>query len=77
MTGHPSGPGRSGWWLALAAVPVLCCAGPALLAALGAGGVGAVVGGATGSGVLALVGVLVVVGALALLALLPRGGRRR
>ncbi len=31
----------SGWTVALFAIPVLCCAGPALLAALGAGSVGA------------------------------------
>lgn len=47
----PQAPKRSGngWTVALFALPILCCAGPALLAALGAGSVGALLGGATGS----------------------------
>ena len=49
-----------GWAWALVALPVLCCAGPVLLAALGAGSVGALLGGATGSIALAVAGLAVV-----------------
>ena len=59
---------RSGWKVALFALPVLCCAGPALLAALGAGSVGALLGGATGSVTLAVAGLAVVGVAVAVLA---------
>ena len=63
MTGSgESKPSRSGWKLALFALPVLCCAGPALLAAIGAGSVGALLGGAAGSLALAVAGLVVVVG---------------
>jgi len=52
--------GGSGWLVALFALPVLCCAGPALPAALGAGSVGALLGGATGSVALVAAGLAVV-----------------
>ena len=64
----PQEPRRNGggWTVALFALPVLCCAGPAVLAALGAGSVGAlVVGGVTGSLVLAVVGLTVLCFAVA------------
>jgi len=49
MTG-PREPGRGGRWIvALVALPVLCCAGPVLLTALGAGSLGALAGSVTGS----------------------------
>ena len=62
-----------GWTVALFALPVLCCAGPAVLAALGsgsvgalgAGSVGALVGGVAGSVVLAVVGLTVLCVAVA------------
>jgi len=60
--------------VALFALPVLCCAGPALLAVLGAGSVGAVLGGAIGSTALAVAG-LVVVGVV--VAVLVRRRARR
>jgi LPXTG-motif cell wall-anchored protein len=50
----------SGWTVALFAIPVLCCAGPAVLAALGAGSVGALLGGATGSVALAVAGLALI-----------------
>lgn len=53
--------------VALFALPVLCCAGPALLALVGAGSVGAVLGGATGSVALAGAGLAVVGVAVAVL----------
>ena len=53
--GRPVPPERSGWWLALLAIPVLCCAGPALLAAVGIGSLGALVAAGTGQAVLAVV----------------------
>lgn len=61
MTG-PDGdkPNRGAWWLALPAVIVVCCAGPAVFASLGAGSVGVLVGGATGSAAVAGDGLLVV-----------------
>ena len=60
MTGPREPPKGSGWALALLAMPVLCCAGPALLAALGAGSLGALLGGATGSIAVAFAGLAVV-----------------
>ena len=48
-------PQRSGWWLALLAVPILCCAGSGLLAAIGIGSVGALLAAGTGQAVLAVV----------------------
>ena len=64
---HPQEPRRNGGGstVALFALPVLCCAGPAVLAALGAGSVGALVGGVTGSLVLAVVGLTVLCFAVA------------
>lgn len=59
---------RGGWVVALLAIPVLCCAGPALLAALGAGSVGALLGGATGSVALAVAGLVLVCLAVAVIA---------
>lgn len=53
--------------VALFALPVLCCAGPALLALVGAGSVGAVLGGATGTFALAGAGLAVVGVAVAVL----------
>jgi len=46
--------------VALFALPVVCCAGPALLALAGAGSVGALLGGAIGSTALAVAGLAVV-----------------
>lgn len=75
MTGsRESKQSLSGWKLALFALPVLCCAGPALLAAIGAGSVGALLGGAAGSLALAVAG-LVVVGVV--VAVLARRRARR
>jgi LPXTG-motif cell wall-anchored protein len=67
-------PGGSGWMVALLAVPVLCCAGPALLAIIGAGSVGALLGGATGSITLAIAG-LAVLGAACVVLLRRRQDR--
>jgi LPXTG-motif cell wall-anchored protein len=66
--------GGSGWMVALLAVPVLCCAGPALLAVIGAGSVGALLGGATGSITLAIAG-LAVLGAACVVLLRRRQDR--
>lgn len=63
---QPKPPERSGWWVALLAVPVLCCAGPALLAAAGIGSVGALAGGLAGGAALTVIGLLVVGVAVAL-----------
>ncbi len=60
-----------GWLLAL---PVLCCAGYALLLAFGAGSLIAVVGGATGSALPAVVGAVVL---LAVVVVLVRRWRTR
>ena len=62
MTGLREPKQGGGWMVALFAVPVLCCAGPVLLAAIGAGSVGALLSGATGSIALAVAGLAVVVG---------------
>ncbi len=66
--------GGGGWKVALVALPVLCCAGPALLAALGAGSVGALLGGAIGSVALAVAGLAVV--GVVLVVLARRRARR-
>ena len=63
-----------GWWLALLAVPVLCCAGPALLAAVGVGSVAALFAAGTGRTVLTVTLALVV---LATVAVLTARTRRR
>ena len=68
----PKKPG--GWWLGLLAVPVLCCAGPALLAAIGIGSVGALLAAGTGRVVLAVALALTV---LATVAVLTARTRRR
>ena len=65
---------RGGWWLALLAVPVLCCAGPALLAAVGIGSVSALFAAGTGRVVLAVALALAV---LATVALVASRARRR
>ena len=65
---------RGGWWLALLAVPILCCAGPALLAAVGVGSLGAVFAAGTGQSVLAVALVLVL---LATVIVLVARSRRR
>lgn len=57
---QPESEERSGWWVALLAIPVLCCAGPALLAAVGVGSLGALVAAGTGRVVLAVALTLVV-----------------
>ena len=59
-----SKPQRSGWWPALLALPILCCLGSSLLAAIGVGSVTAAVGGVTGSAILVVAGVLLAVGGL-------------
>ncbi len=66
--------GGGRWMVALFALPVLCCAGPVLLAALGAGSVGALLGGATGSVALAVAGLAVV--GVVLVVLARRRARR-
>jgi len=66
MTERGDQPDRGGWWLALLALPVLCCAGPAVLAALGAG-----------SAVLVSAGLLLGCGAAAVLAVRRRRRTRR
>jgi len=71
---RPKPGGGGGWMVALFALPMLCCAGPALLALVGAGSVGAVLGGAIGSTALAVAG-LVVVGVV--VAVLVRRRTRR
>ena len=65
---------RSSWWLALLAVPVLCCAGPALLAAVGVGSLGAVFAAGTGQVVLAVSLALVVL--TTVIVLIARARRR-
>lgn len=58
---------RGGWWVALLAIPVLCCAGPALLAAVGVGSVGALFAAGTGQVVLAIALALAVLTSVAVL----------
>ena len=70
---HEPKQGGVGWRVALLALPVLCCAGPAQLAVLGAGSIGALLGGAVGTVVLAS-GLAVACVALAVFA---RGRRAR
>ena len=66
---RPQEPRRSSpWLLVVVALPVLCCAWPALLAALGAGSLGVLLGGATGRLGLALLGLAVVCVACAVIA---------
>ena len=72
----PGKPNRGGRWLALPAAAVLCCAGPALLTAVGAGSVGALVGGATGSVVLAFAGLILLLATAAVTVRRRRRTRR-
>lgn len=65
-------PARSGWLAALIALPVLCCAGPAVLAAVGVGSIGALL--AAGRGQI-LLGAILAVLACGLAGLLYRRGR--
>jgi hypothetical protein len=67
---------RGGCWLGLLALPVLCCAGPSLLAAVGAGSVTAALGGATGSVLVAVAVVGAAVVLVAVVVLLRRRGAR-
>lgn len=71
---QPVPPERSGWWLALLAIPVLCCAGPVLLAAVGVGSVGALFAAGTGRLVLAIA---LAVAATTAVVLVVRRGRAR
>ncbi len=64
MTAQRSRTGAGRAWLAL---PVLCCAGHALLLAFGAGSLTAVVGGATGRALPAVVGPVVLLAAVLVL----------
>lgn len=68
VTGPREPKQRGSWAWALITLPVLCCAGPALLAALGAWSVWALLGGATGSVALVLAGLTVVCVTVAVLA---------
>ncbi len=68
----PSQPERSGWWLALLVIPVLCCAGPALLAAVGVVSLGALFAAGTGQVVLAVTLAVAVVTTVAILAVRSR-----
>jgi len=52
---QPAARERSGWWFTLLAVPVLCCAGSALLAAIGISSLGALLAVGTGQVALAVV----------------------
>ena len=64
---------RRGRLVALAALPIICCAGSALLAAAGIGSLGALLAATTGRGVLAVVLALLGAGVLALSVLRRRG----
>ena len=75
MTGPREPRKGNGWLVALFALPVLCCAGPAVLAMLWAGSLGALLGGATGSTVPAVAGLAVVCVAVAVLARRRRARR--
>lgn len=57
--------GCGGRWLALPALAIFCCAGSALLAAVGAGSVGVLLGETTGSPVLVTAGLLLLLAAAA------------
>lgn len=66
--GHDSGAGRVQWWaIGAAAVAAVCCAGPVLLAALGAGTAGTVLGLGLGAAAIAVPAALVVGGAVVLI----------
>jgi hypothetical protein len=69
MTGPDTpGPSTGAGWAWLLALPVLCCAGPAVLAAVGAGSLTAALGGITGSLFLLAAGTPVLVVAATVLA---------
>ena len=69
MTGPDTPGSRTGAsWAWLLALPVLCCAGPAVLAAVGAGSLTAALGSSTGRQVLLAVGTAVLVAAAVVLA---------
>jgi hypothetical protein len=53
VTGQRGREASDRWWLALLGLPILCCAGTTLIAALGAGSLIAAVGGLAGSALLA------------------------
>lgn len=71
--GDPSGRG-SGWLVALLAIPVLCCAGPGLLAAIGISSLGAGIALTAGSVALGVAGCALVA---ALVGLVVRRRRRQ
>ena len=60
MTDRRERDSSSRWWLVLLGLPVLCCAGTALLGAIGIGSVTAAVGGISGSALLSVVGAVLV-----------------
>lgn len=64
---------RRGWLLAVVALPILCCAAPGLLAAVGIGSLGALIAATRGRVVLAVVLALLAAGVVALFALRRRG----
>ena len=66
MTSQPDKTAGRGW-LALLALPVLCCVGHAVLVAAGVGSLTALVGGATGSVLLLGAGLLLIAGAVVVL----------
>lgn len=76
MTSNPQGgPNHGTWWLALAAIPILCCVGPAALAALAASRGLTAASAATGNTRLTALGALLT--AIALAVVLRRTRRRR
>jgi hypothetical protein len=66
VTGQRGREASGRWWLALLALPILCCAGTALFAALGAGSLIVAVGGLAGSALLAAAGVAILLAAAVL-----------
>jgi len=72
-TTDPSSP-RSGWLVALLAIPVLCCAGPGLLAAIGITSLGAGIALTAGSVASAVAGCALVA---ALVGVVVRRRRRQ
>lgn len=61
MTGQRGreAPGR--WWPALLGLPILCCAGSTVIAALGVGSVTAAIGGLAGSALAAAAGTAILI----------------
>jgi len=68
VTGQRGREASGRWWLALLGLPILCCAGSTLIAALGAGSLIAAVGGLAGSALLAAAGVAILLVAAVLVA---------